>query len=309
MNNDTNQTPTPAPDGNPVLPPPPAQNEVTVTPQPVIAPTPAVPQPAPVIAAAPGGQGKPKTGLIIGIAAGAVVLLGGLIAAALLLSGPTKDDYKKADAATQAMSSSYNEMGSVYISTSSTMTEVNNGVNKIKSADEKFNTQFTDLKSMKAISGDKDINKLYQAAADKKVKFDAATNAALEAYDKIFPVVDEIDQRMSSTSDMNGFLTVLSDVREKLEALSLNSQVNKDYVSALIRDIKKLEAVTPKVIAGKQDYTKYDSAAVNDFYDIIDSLSNDDRDWKSNMEKLQSEGKMKDELNNLENALYEKSIK
>lgn len=109
-------------------------------------------------------------------------------------------------------------------------------------------------------------------------------------------------------NDASDFLGLVTDIRGDLQALELKATVNKDYVDTLVRDLQKLEALIPKVQAGRDDYTKYDSKVTSDFYDTISDLSKDDRDWRSNMEKLQEDGEMRDELNKIQDVLMDKSV-
>ncbi len=289
----------------PVAPVPPVEPVESMAPVPPVQPVAA----APVYAVPPATKATPNKNKLIGMIIGAVLIVGSIIVAFMMFAGPSKDDYRKASTATSDAISTYNDMGSAYVSPSSTSTEVSNQLSNLKTARTKFETQFSGLKSMRAISNDGNMSTLYKTAVDKKTKFDAALDAELEAYDKIYPVVIEITDKSSSLADINNFASFVKDMRTKLEALSLTNTVNKDYVSSLISDMKKLEVILPKVQAGRDDYTKYDSTAVSDFYSTITNLSKDDRSWQSNMDKLISDGQMKDELNKLESSLYDKTLK
>lgn len=301
-----------APQAGPAAVPPQPQFQPQPAPQPQPAFT-TQPQlafaPQPVASPAPmeqSGQVKPKIGLIIGAVVGVAVLIAAAIAGFILLSGPTKDDYKKSAATASDAVASYNGMSATYISTSATETELKNDLSTLKTNRSKFDTQFAELATQKAISRDAEVNKLYKAATDKKVRFDNALDAQIEAYEKILPLVIKMD---STTSDLSAYASMISTLRGDLQALQLNEQVNKDYINSLVRDLKKVEALIPTIVAGRADYRKYDSKATSDYYDTIDSLRNDDRDWKSNMEKLQSDGELRDELNKLEDALVAKTVK
>lgn len=321
MDQNNNQTPGQSPEVP--IPPESQPNYQTFNPvQPVASPQVVNPQPsfaqpaAPVMPAPqvstvmsqsqPGGA--PKKGLIIGLIVGGVLLVAGLIAAALLLSGPTKDDYKKASTTASDLASAYSAMNMVYLSTSATETEIKNDLGTLKTNREKFNTKFSELKEMKAVSRDKEVDEAYKAATDKKAKLDASLDAQMEAFEEILPVVRKISEGSSSVNDVSDFLELVTDIRGDLQALELKATVNKDYVDTLVRDLKKLEALIPKVQASRDDYTKYDSKVTSDFYDTISDLSKDDRDWQSNMEKLQDDGEMKDELNKIQDVLMDKSV-
>lgn len=300
------QPPQPAPQpvmvpAEPATPPQaPTQPQYTPQPQPVFTPQPFA---APASVAQP-GQTKPKIGLLIGAIVGAAVLIAAVLAGLIFLSGPSRDDYKQSATTANDAISAYNSMSAIYISTSSTETEIKNDLDALKTNRIKFDTKFTELAKQKAVSRDADVDKLYAAATDKKVKFDKALNAEIEAYEKILPLVTKMD---SSPSDVTAYTSMISTLRGSLQTLELNEQVNKDYITALVRDLKTIEGLLPTIVAGKADYRKYDSKATNDFYDTLDSLNDDDRDWKSNMEKLQADGELRDELNKLEESLFTKS--
>lgn len=285
--------------------PQPVQSFQPVAPQP---PQPFQPQAQPYGGFAPQpATGGPKKGLLIGLIAGGIGLLLVIIIAVIAVStmGVSKDDYKDASTTMQEVKTAYNKFGSVFIGSYSTEAEVKNGLDTIKNSREDFNTKYEELGKLKAIKNDKDVNKLYKALEDKKPKFDQAVEAEVEAYEKIVPAVSSFDTYSSSDS-----ASKITAFKNKLEAIDgLKDENNKSFIDKMTTLLSKYATLSKKVQAGRSDYRKYDSQAVSEFYDTSTDISHAIRDWQSNLLKLADDGELKDELNALDDKLYDKATK
>ena len=133
-------------------------------------------------------------------------------------------------------------------------------------------------------------------------------DASSEVYEKIMPVMIKLTKATSSYSSSNDTLTAITDVRQSMEGLDLKTDINKTYATGLVEQIKILEEIIPKIIAMNTDYKKYDASVSQQYYDAIDKLSSLDKDWQSNLDKMATEGDIKDQLNNLGNLLYDKYL-
>jgi len=299
--------PTPTPPEVPMAPPASFQPQQPASqPQPFQPMAPA-PTPAPYGGFAPQPTGSgPNKKLILGIIGGVVGLLVIIIVAVLAASsiGVSKSDYEDASEKMQSVKSSYNKLGTVYLGTSSTDAEVKNGIDTIKSAHDEFASKVDELGGLKAVKSDKDVNELYKAVLDKKPKFDKAVEATVEAYEKIYPAVKDFNSYSSDTADE------ISALKAKLEGIDgLKDDNNKQFVEKMATLLEKFSTLAKKVQAGRADYHKYDSQAVTDFYDTSTDIRNAVRDWQSNLNKMADDGELKDELNALDDKIYDKVTK
>lgn len=296
----------------------PVDQQVPVTPAAPIAPVAPVQQTQPnyfaqttqnqaPFSAAAAKKGS-KKGLIIGLIAGVsgLAIIGVAIAVLFLVLGVSKKDYSDASTKMTAVVKSYNDAGAIYLGTTSTKTEIKNGVDKINDSVDKFGNGFTELGRMKAIKNDKELKKSYEAAVAKKVKFDESVNTAVEAYGIILPAMTDY----SSSSSLSSTINNITAAKKSLQGIEgLEYETNKQLVNSLVAQFEKLETLATKVQAGRDNYKLYDSSAVSEYYDTATAISTTMRDWQSNLNKLSDEGDMRDELNGLSDMLLEKSIK
>lgn len=271
------------------------------------------PAPSPVafnpVAAAPVSSGSNKGKLIalIGGAVGLLVLLAvGMLVLLPMFMGVSKKDYVAASEKMGDVKSAYNKMGGVYISSSSTDTEIKNNLDTLKSARQDFDAKLADLGGTTAIKRDKDLKKLYGDVMTKKPNFDKAADAGIEAYEKILPAMSSFRSVSSSGADVS---TQIAAVANKLEGISgLKDENNKQYVSKMVALLKKYAVLARKVQQGRNNYNLYDSQAVDDFYNTDTAISDATRDWQSNLTKLSDDGELKDQLNALDDKLFEKTL-
>lgn len=292
--------PTPPPQTDPSPQPFPTPAPVApVVPAPAPAPQP-FPVPATPVGSSPGGnyspRSGPKLGLILGLIGGfiglVILIVGGIFVATALL-GVSKADYQTAYDTTSDLRDSYSDIGSVYISSYSTETEIKNGVDTITKAKDAVNENYEKLSNLKAIKSDSDVAVSFKKLSDKKPKFDTAMDATLEAYGEILPAISGISASSSSS-------TKLKQLRMGLEGLTgLKDQNNKDFVASMITTLTKLEVLAAKIQAGRNDYRLYDSSAVRSYYDAADDMSAAIKDWQSNLTKMGEEGELADEINDL----------
>ena len=302
-----------APEQQPNIPAPePVMAPPVTTPQvlpqstpPVVVPPPAFPSPVATMQPMPQKSGRNSKMLkMIAVIGGGLLAIGLITFVAFSMFAVSKEDYGKASTAAEDARVAYNKMGSGYISSSSTETEIRNDLDTIKSARTTFDDKFKQLGSMKAVTADKEVRELYEAAKTKKPKFDTAMGAMIEMYEKIMPAV------ASGSSSSSGGSETLRKMRLALEGIQgLTDETNKQFVSGSVGRLKKMEELAVKVEAGRADYRQYDSKASSTYYEEYNAYTRDVRDWQSNMEKKFKDGDLHDEMTKLADKLFEKSLK
>jgi hypothetical protein len=302
--NDTPPSVQPTP--QPVFQPP--QQEPVVQPTQFQQPQPSM-QPAvqaPVMTTVP--KKKLSKNVLIGIIAGAAVLVLGLIVAlAIIFAGPSKADYKQAMDTTESAREAWSKMAGVYVSSSSTQTELTNSVDTMKDARTDLYKQLDVLAKNKAITADKDVKEKWQVVLDKKTKLDAALSARIEAYETIYPIVISMDSSPSTQTEARAMLV---DAQAKMSAITgLTDENNKKYVERIKSDLDKLIVVIDKVIVMRQDPSKYDSTVMNTYYDLTTDLTDADRDWASTSKKQMDDSDIRKEMTSLSEAISDKYYK
>ncbi|MDQ2973626.1 MAG: hypothetical protein M3Q79_04055 [bacterium] len=248
---------------------------------------------------------KPKQKvLILAVLALLLVSVIGFFAYSTFFSKPSQQDYLAAQSVIDDLREPYDDMTQTFISSSATETEIKNGLDTIKNSRTEFNEKLDALGDNKAIKKDKELSKLYAAIDAKKPNFDKATDAAIEAYEIIAPALSDIT---SSSSDNT--LASITTARTKIEAVSgLKDENNKQLIQNLTAILKEMESLIPTIEAGRADFKKYDSAAVRTFSTKAADLSSAIRDWRSNLQKMADDGEINQEINDLDEKLFEKVV-
>ena len=245
-------------------------------------------------------------GLIGGIV-GLVVIILGVVLAVLLLSGPSKADYKAAGEKLNDVIKVYNEtsISLSYVSTSETKTSLESTRKKLSSTKDEVDGKLSELGKMKAITGDKEVREKYDALKNKLGKFDSAVDAFDEVYGKILPAVADFSDS-SNSSNISTLESAVKKARQDLKGADIKNEHNKKFVKDFTAQLEKLEEMLPKVAEMKSDYKKYDSNYISDFYDTLTVIQKTAREWASGLQKIAEEGEIRDELNNLGTILVNK---
>lgn len=318
MNPEDNQPSTPQQNNVPIgeqpvqtIDPQSAQSQpMPVTPQ--VQPTPQMSQnftsPTPMGGQSPFPTSTPKNKakMFVAIAVAILVLLGGGYAY-MAMGSVSKDDYVAANSTLDTMRNLYGEIGSQYISTYDTETEIANKLDTLKKSKAKFDEEYAVLKDSKAIKKDSDLKAAFEKIDAKKAKFDETIVTIVEVYEKLLPAVSSFTK--DSSSDVDAAANALSTLKKSLDSTSssLSSQINKDFVSKMVELLTEAEKLLPTIKAGQEDYTKYDSATVNRFYDISSDITDATNDWSSNIDKFISDNEVRDEFNTLNDLTFDKA--
>lgn len=265
-------------------------------------------QPAPMIPQSPLPTNAPKNKakMLVAIAVAVLVLLGGGYAY-MAMGAVSKDDYVAANSTLDTMRGLYSEIGSQYISTYDTETEIANKLDTLKKSKTKFDEQYVILKDSKAIKKDSDLKAAFEKIDAKKAKFDETIVTIVEVYEKLLPSVSTFTKNSSSSADAAG--NALSELKKSLDATSssLSSQINKDFVAKMVELLTEAEKLLPTIKAGQADYTKYDSGAVDRFYEISSDITDATSDWSSNIDKFISDNEVREEFNTLNDLTFDKA--
>ena len=244
---------------------------------------------------------------IIGGIIGLVVIIVGVVLAVLLLSGPSKADYKAAGEKLNDVIKVYNEtsISLSYVSTSETKSSLESTRKKLASTKEEVNNQLTEIGKMKAVTGDKEVREKYDALKNKLGKFNDAIDAFDEVYGKILPAVADFSDS-SNSSNISTLESAVKKARQDLKGADIKNEHNKKFVKDFTAQLEKLEEMLPKVAEMKSDYKKYDSNYISDFYDTLTAIQKTAREWSSGLQKIAEEGEIKSELNDLGIILADK---
>ena len=244
---------------------------------------------------------------IIGGIIGLVVIIVGVVLAVLLLSGPSKADYKAAGEKLNDVIKVYNEtsISLSYVSTSETKSSLESTRKKLASTKEEVNNQLTEIGKMKAVTGDKEVREKYDALKNKLGKFNDAIDAFDEVYGKILPAVADFSDS-SNSSNISTLESAVKKARQDLKGADIKNEHNKKFVKDFTAQLEKLEEMLPKVAEMKSDYKKYDSNYISDFYDTLTAIQKTAREWSSGLQKIAEEGEIKSELNDLGTILADK---
>ena len=162
--NNTNSTPTPA----------------ATVPEPRVQPAPT--QPVPQGPAKKKGMSKGMLWGIIGGSIAFILLVVGIVLAVILLSGPSKEDYKEAHDKVTKVRGTYLRVGSAFrmvsYGTSTASTD------KIKESVEEYKKSVDDLKDMKALR-DKDVKQKYDDFIKQNNEFTTMVGDLADASDEL----------------------------------------------------------------------------------------------------------------------------
>lgn len=279
-------------------------NQPTGFPQAPTAPTSSQPQvygapmQSPQAYQAPPSGNKSKLGIIIGASVAGFLLLAGLaVVLVVLLSGPSKTDYRKASILQEGAVLSYGDMGSEYVSLPASSTQLDSTVDNLKKSRDKFNSAMNELKDAKAVKNDKEVREAYNNVLNQKYKLDLYLDSSIEAYDKVYRLTDEADlESVASISDLNREYNIVLDAIKKAD---LKQKVNLDYTNALASDMKRVLSIAPDI--------RYDPSLLNEYEDLTDHMGKLDREYRANLSKLRKDAEsMRGPIDKLSDVLNKK---
>lgn len=235
---------------------------------------------------------------IIGGAVGLILIIVGVVLAITLLGGPTREDYRKAGDTLSDATTAYNKIGTEgYELTSSSGTDASrkNAIETMKKYQSEFDDKFQEAGKMKGIANDKELKEKWDKVEERRSKFNTSVEELYEVSEKVVPIMREISNITSPTASQ------LSSIRERVEGTKVKNAPTNDYLTALANYLKASEDYANYRSTGTYDssaYTKY-SSAMNDYYDAT-------KDWSTAIKKMTDEAELKDQLNDLRDAIVDK---
>ena len=283
-------------------------------PQPPVAGGPSYQMPQPS-ASAPVNK---KVVMWIGIAVGALLLIGVVVAIIVGLTSVSKEDYRKAYSQMGEISSANSnldlKMSSIQFGlTSSTDTKFKNDVEAAQKAIEKVreeNKELSELKAVKVGEG----KKQYDEFNDKLENYLTFVSDALTSISDFRDAAKTCDTAKNNMSSDAAF--VKSAIDECVLALKKVGDVPNDdvkaYTKTMSTEMENLSSLVSKMALitdpyGAQ-YEQYKSIR-DQVYEVQDNLSDAATDFSSNFEKHAQEVEVKDTANNFLDFLDEKASK
>lgn len=212
--NNTNSTPTPA----------------ATVPEPRVQPAPTQPVPQ--------GPVKKKgmsNGMLWGIIGGSVafiLLVVGIVVAVILLSGPSKEDYKEAHEKVKQVRTSYLKASSDFRLATHGVSSVSS--DRIKESVENYKKAVDDLKGMKAFR-DKDVKQKYDDFINQNNQFTTMADEMADAADELIATT----KNCRSGSTLSRFGSDRSKILENYDKT----------ISACVSAVKKLAKVKSKLLS------------------------------------------------------------
>lgn len=307
----------------PVAPAQPAPQSVGVIndgqPQPQAMPMPMQPvaQPAHQVPAQPAYQVPAKKGLskgalwgIIGGAVGFFLLIAMIVVGVILLSGPSKDDYKRAEDKLNEATSAYNNMSKFsYFSTyGETETTLKNSAENIRSNQKKINSTLEELGDMKAVKSDKDVKQKFDNLNSKTADFNKAADALVEYYTVIGPIVLSFEGFADRTTSKETLMQEFAKLRNQFEDAELTNKHNITYADEMASWLKRVEGVVSRYI-DMQASGDYDSSLSTEYFNIMDEPTSFSKSYSSNIEEMLKTANIRDELSSLGSTIFNQYLK
>lgn len=211
-------------------------------------------------------------------------------------------DYDAANEKIQNAQTALSKINSVYISQYDTETKLKNELDTFKKYREDLDTNIAELADLKAIKRDGDFKKAYEDLISKKEKFDIFYDAQVEVYEKVMPVVLNMDLGSATLTKEQAVEKIRSAKNDFNNIKGLESDINKEYVDQMIIQLGNMEKASVRITSSQQ----YISSDYDDLRDALSKITDAGTDWDSNLSKLGENGNIRDELNDLSDIYYEK---
>lgn len=296
--------------------------------KPAAEPTPPMGQ-APTPPAAPVGPKKSKTGLIIGLVSGGVLLIAGITVLVLFLtvwSHPSQADYEEADDAMSDVRSSYEDSSKEFASFSRVSPSRSSQFSRPGSTDtssssssrdalnkalDKYKEDVESLESLKAMS-DKDVKDAYDTFKEKNDKFlkyvddlsgAVEANKACSSVGTFRPTGSDADAIVEQYDEA---MRPCNEAIEKLKDAD-NEDVAR-YANDLSGGIEKMRSALDAVVKAAE--AKDRSALMQAQRQLNEGATearNADRTANSSFRKANKEASVKDELQKLRDVIHDKA--
>ena len=238
---------------------------------------------------------------IIGGAVGLVLIIVAIVVSLVMFSGPSENDYMEAQKVLDEAHTAYSDISDkTYALFSSSGKEASNSstVDSLKKSKQTLDEKFDKLSKMKAIIGDKKVKEKWDKLNAKRDKFNKMIDFSIELSEKVLPVYSKALQigSYSTVSDINRMIT-------DIENISIS---DTDTKQMLTEAANYLRAARDYANAKNSSSYSYDSNAYDKYLDAADLFEAAHKKWVDSVDKRTDESQIKDEVNDLIEALSHK---
>lgn len=242
-------------------------------------------------------QKKNKLVLLISIIAGAVLLLGGAIAAYFMLFVVTQSDYKQAHETIKAVHTEYDQMRmSGTDATLNTAEAREKRLAEVKAAFASYTENVDKLASEKAVKRDKQAAELYAAIAEKRPKFESSFQSSVEIIEYIAPALTNVTKTPA---------TAVTELKAALP--NIKDADNKAYAEKLLPLFENYETLAKKIEAMRDDPKKYDAAVIREVTTFSNDMSAATKEWQAAITKKTEDAEVNEEFKALSDYLAKKA--
>ena len=241
---------------------------------------------------------------IIGGVVGLILIIVAIVVSLIMFSGPSENDYMEAQKVLDEAHTAYSDISdkTYTLFSSSTMnakgTDNSSTIDSLKKSKKTLDEKFEKLSKMKAITGDKKVKEKWDKLNAKRDKFNKMIDFSIELGEKVLPAFFKALQldSFSTVSDINRAITDIDNI----------STSDADTKQMMTEAANYLRAARDYANAKSSSSYSYDSSAYDKYMDAADKFEAAHKKWTNSVDKRTDEAQIKDEVNDLIEALSHK---
>ena len=238
---------------------------------------------------------------IIGGVVGLVLIVVAIVVSLIVFSGPSDKDYMEAQKVLDEAHTAYSDISDkTYTLFSSSTKGANNSstIDSLKKSKKTLDEKFDKLSKMKAITGDKKVKEKWDKLNEKRDKFNKMIDFSIELGEKVLPAFFKALQLNSSST--------ISDINKAITDIDNISTSDADTKQMMTEAANYLRAARDYANAKSSSSYSYDSNAYDKYMDAADRFEAAHKKWTNSVDKRTDEAQIKDEVNDLIEALSHK---
>ena len=238
---------------------------------------------------------------IIGGVVGLVLIVVAIVVSLIVFSGPSDKDYMEAQKVLDEAHTAYSDISDkTYTLFSSSTKGANNSstIDSLKKSKKTLDEKFDKLSKMKAITGDKKVKEKWDKLNEKRDKFNKMIDFSIELGEKVLPAFFKALQLNSSST--------ISDINKAITDIDNISTSDADTKQMMTEAANYLRAARDYANAKSSSSYSYDSNAYDKYMDAADKFEAAHKKWTNSVDKRTDEAQIKDEVNDLIEALSHK---
>lgn len=243
---------------------------------------------------------------LVGIISGAVAVVLVIAATAFLFfSEPSRDDYLKAVRDTSRLSYAWRNMSIHFSGWNPVDSEylLESRLSDLEADQKELGAAYKNLGSRAAIRKNGDLKEKYEALKDHVDTASENAKILQEAYEKIIPILIELNNNMPSGSLLSSrTIDKIGEAQKELEGLELEQKINKDYVDKVKEIYKRLEPAARDRKDGTMDFD-----SVRSFNSISREATSAENEWAKNIRNIGGDEDVLRKIADLHMALENKS--